>query len=246
MASVKFYRGLKAKYNATTHKDSLYFATDTKEILLNGNSYSGTTATAVVEKYIGDGKAIEVDASPDASGNKKVSLKLHPKEGNVLTATENGAFASLKIRQVKLGGEPDLLYRYELVMVDAGGVETPLKGDYINVPTDKHLSQVVLGSMPTGQPDEGAEALIFTFMNGDNEVQKSYVSLASLISENDIKGGLDIDGEHKLYIKINDSESDKGSDGAPYLSVSEQGVRIYGINKELDKIREHLEWHEAD
>ena len=37
---VKFYRGLKANYAAaTTHADGIYFATDTKELLMNGNAY---------------------------------------------------------------------------------------------------------------------------------------------------------------------------------------------------------------
>lgn len=39
MATVKFYRGLAAGYNQTTHKDGIYFATDTKVIYLNGDIY---------------------------------------------------------------------------------------------------------------------------------------------------------------------------------------------------------------
>lgn len=39
MAQIKFYRGLREKYNATSHLDGIYFATDTAEILLNGISY---------------------------------------------------------------------------------------------------------------------------------------------------------------------------------------------------------------
>ncbi len=41
MAIVNFYRGLKEKYNQTTHKDGLYFSTDTLEIMLNGDSFGG-------------------------------------------------------------------------------------------------------------------------------------------------------------------------------------------------------------
>ena len=40
MALVKFFRGLKANYvPASTHADSIYFATDTNELLLNGTAY---------------------------------------------------------------------------------------------------------------------------------------------------------------------------------------------------------------
>lgn len=41
MAIINFYRGLKEKYNQATHSDSLFFTTDTLEILLNGKSYGG-------------------------------------------------------------------------------------------------------------------------------------------------------------------------------------------------------------
>lgn len=38
---IKFYRGLKAAYDAATHSAGIYFATDTGEILHGGKSYSG-------------------------------------------------------------------------------------------------------------------------------------------------------------------------------------------------------------
>lgn len=44
MALVKFFRGLKANYvPATTHADSIYFATDTQELLLNNKAYGLST-----------------------------------------------------------------------------------------------------------------------------------------------------------------------------------------------------------
>ena len=37
---LKFYRGLKARYDAASkHLDAIYFATDTKELLMNGVNY---------------------------------------------------------------------------------------------------------------------------------------------------------------------------------------------------------------
>ena len=49
MAQLKFYRGLKANYVAeTTHKDGIYFATDTTEILMNGKAYTGALAAGKV------------------------------------------------------------------------------------------------------------------------------------------------------------------------------------------------------
>ena len=58
---IKFYRGLKADYAAaTTHKDGIYFATDTYELLMNGHAYginndsTVTTIETAVETLIGD------------------------------------------------------------------------------------------------------------------------------------------------------------------------------------------------
>lgn len=38
---VKFYRGPQASYNSTTHANGIYFATDTKKIIMNGTEYGG-------------------------------------------------------------------------------------------------------------------------------------------------------------------------------------------------------------
>ena len=46
MALVKFFRGLKANYKGAkgqAHRDSIYFATDTKELLLNETAYGLST-----------------------------------------------------------------------------------------------------------------------------------------------------------------------------------------------------------
>ena len=44
----KFYRGLKARYDAESkHLDAIYFATDTKELLMNGTNYGGGGITDV-------------------------------------------------------------------------------------------------------------------------------------------------------------------------------------------------------
>jgi hypothetical protein len=38
---IKFFRGLRASYDVTTHGAGIYFATDTFEIIHNNASYSG-------------------------------------------------------------------------------------------------------------------------------------------------------------------------------------------------------------
>lgn len=49
MSQVKFYRGLKEKYNESTHLDGIYFATDTFEIIVNNKTYGGTKSATVSE-----------------------------------------------------------------------------------------------------------------------------------------------------------------------------------------------------
>lgn len=46
---VQHYRGLKEHYNIVSHGQGIYFATDTKEIILNGESFSGEGSDAYVE-----------------------------------------------------------------------------------------------------------------------------------------------------------------------------------------------------
>lgn len=50
-ANLNFYRGLKEKYSQETHADGVYFSTDTFEILMNGDSYGGSSiANAVFQE----------------------------------------------------------------------------------------------------------------------------------------------------------------------------------------------------
>lgn len=46
---VQHYRGLKEHYNIASHGQGIYFATDTKEIILNGQSYSGEGSDSFVK-----------------------------------------------------------------------------------------------------------------------------------------------------------------------------------------------------
>lgn len=38
---IEFFRGLKSSYNVRDHGQGIYFATDTKEVLMNGEAYTG-------------------------------------------------------------------------------------------------------------------------------------------------------------------------------------------------------------
>ena len=51
---VQHYRGLKEHYNKVSHGQGIYFATDTKEIILNGESYSveGSESFAALQTQV--------------------------------------------------------------------------------------------------------------------------------------------------------------------------------------------------
>lgn len=50
--TVKFYRGLFANYSAETHNNGIYFATDTKEIWMNGIAYTGALSAFEGDKLV--------------------------------------------------------------------------------------------------------------------------------------------------------------------------------------------------
>jgi hypothetical protein len=51
MAQVKFYRGLSTAYkHNSTHKDCIFFATDTNQLLLNNVAYGFSSADAAILK----------------------------------------------------------------------------------------------------------------------------------------------------------------------------------------------------
>lgn len=78
MAQVKFYRGLKANYlPETTHLNGLYFATDTEELLLNGQVYGNLSSLAVTAGESTDKiKLSYTTSTADANGHKTKTLSL--------------------------------------------------------------------------------------------------------------------------------------------------------------------------
>ena len=100
MAQLKFYRGLKANYvPTTTHKDGVYFASDTNEILMNGNAYIGALASGkvVTEVSLSDDKSKLVITYSDTSkteievGSGKYASAIEDKE--LVTPSAVGGFA---------------------------------------------------------------------------------------------------------------------------------------------------------
>ena len=74
MQLIQYYRGLKENYNIGSHGQGIYFATDTKEILHNGVSFTGLPINTRVEdvELIEDGSKINIIFSDGT--NKEIEI----------------------------------------------------------------------------------------------------------------------------------------------------------------------------
>lgn len=101
---IKFYRGLKAKYDASKHSQGIYFATDTFEIIHNGTSYSGllSESTDVKDITLADGvmtitfnnnttKTIEVGSGKYQSNIEDKNVAMTTKYGDYAVGTKVSA-----------------------------------------------------------------------------------------------------------------------------------------------------------
>lgn len=100
MAQLKFYRGLKANYVAeTTHKDGIYFATDTNEILMNGKAYTGALANTLKQaKDYADTKVSDVSNLVANKVDKVEGSTLIPETKLALIDTNASDIDALEVR----------------------------------------------------------------------------------------------------------------------------------------------------
>ena len=80
---IKFFRGPKSSYNVIDHGEGLYFATDTKEVLMNGEAYTGPKQEECKHQWIDVVGSIEeaftqggmVSLSEDLNLNQSIEVK---------------------------------------------------------------------------------------------------------------------------------------------------------------------------
>lgn len=86
MAKISFYRGLREKYNSTTHADAIFFAQDSHEIILNDVAYGLSTADlAALQAAIDANTQKLANIEAGAQVNKIESVKV---DGTELTISE--------------------------------------------------------------------------------------------------------------------------------------------------------------
>lgn len=210
MALVKFYRGLKSAYNATTHADGIYFATDKGEILLNDVSYGlGADKLAELESQIKAGVTTVTFVDPDTikfvNGNGNETVVTLP------TATQEkqglmSAADKTKLDGIAAGSQVNVI---ESVKVDGvaltvtdKAVDIDLATPLANVKTayeaaDKALKEELLGAV------EDADAKTIAALNDKIEAvednAKTYTVVKLTTSEiNDLSDGTNVKEAYKL------------------------------------------------
>ena len=179
---VQHYRGLKEHYNKASHGQGIYFATDTKEIILNGESYSGegsesfsalqtqvqeNTDALVVLNGTGEGSVIKLVSDAINEFATKMS-----DDGTVNTFKELVDYASTH------GSE------FGELLVEVNAVKEK------NAEQDERIEaiELILGSSEEGAPtlvetvEQHAEA-IQTLQTDVDAVEETSASNASSISD---------------------------------------------------------------
>lgn len=136
----------------------------------------------------------------------------------------------------------------EYALLDSEGNQL---GDSIKIYNDSSLYRVYLGRVddkltsptdPTVIEGSGDTALCWIYQLADETYELVAVDVESFLQENEFKDGLDVDN-HVVKVKI-DEDSEKVTVGtgetADVLSVSEDGVKISGIQDAIDYAVETL------
>lgn len=111
--NVKFYRGLKASYNSTTHANGIYFATDSKEIYMNGGPYTGS-----LNELISTVSGINEDI---VEINNALANKVEKASGKSLVADEKIALIDTNASQIA-----SIQQELESLSGGAGSIQTQI------------------------------------------------------------------------------------------------------------------------
>ncbi len=234
-----------------------------KSIVVTDGSISGTTVTktkikvklqsnggillddndglklekVALETYKGDSKAITV-GTVDSNNQKEVGLKLNTTKGNILTATADGLYASVKLKSLTVDSatSPNVASRYGLVGLQPDGTEISVGDVTIDILKDRFLKKVELTKIPSGQSGAGDDALAFTFILADGTESVSYINVADFLREAEAGDGLQI--TNGIYsVKLDTSNIESNPNAVKYLRLTSDGIQLTGINAEIAKAK---------
>lgn len=98
----KFYRGLKARYDAASkHLDAIYFATDTKELLMNGTNYGGGITDVRFDKSTNKLIVSKVEGNTEYDLTELIKFKTSLPDTLATPAKLGGLPAGTKVQTLK-------------------------------------------------------------------------------------------------------------------------------------------------
>lgn len=157
MAQVKFYRGLRASYDSTTHSNGIYFATDTHVILMNGVEYGVSADDIAAIKGAIDGVTVTdpntlVFSFVDETQHPDLTVKLvtfaAASTGGLTFGTPD---STTKVSEVSI----KINANEKVLTTDANGIKTNLGLSYDS--TNK-LIKLTGKDVTTGDPGEEVTA----------------------------------------------------------------------------------------
>lgn len=253
MALVKFYKGKYDSYKASEMTDGVYFATDKQVILLNDVVYGGlnadifkgivgnldlTDSKLTYEIYTTGGTWDKKEITLNSTNIKRDETQSGDTKVAVSGTTVEQAIESLatSIKKVddnvatysveKITGDTlaaNVKEAYQLVKTK-NGEKTPVDVQ-IPIYKDSALKSITLESEDAS--GKKGQFLKYVYTTEDGEETTVYLDCSQLVVEAEFKNGLQVvDGE--VSVKV-----DNVTGETSYLSVSENGVKVSGVDKAI-------------
>lgn len=197
MAQVKFYRGLSTAYVPnSTHKDCIFFATDTNQLMLNGAAYGFSLAdAAILKNAITKVEWVSPDTIQFTCGNADSSHQHVVVKLPTATESEVGLMAPAqvtKLKNVEQGAQVNVI---ESVVVDGVSGNVANKVLTINGGFAKAADVYAKEAAESMVDDKIAAALTAVY-----EYKGSKATFAELPTEGNKKGDVyNVDEEHDLH-----------------------------------------------
>lgn len=245
MAYINFYRGVRDNYTGTdSQQDCIYFATDTRTILMNGAEYGVSSEVAnnieqVINSGIVDvtfnspnnivfknleGTEIANITIPDATTSTSGLMTAEDKS-NLEKAISDIGEVNTKVEEIEQSVESNisgltLEYSLSTKLIELKNNEGTVISsiDATDFIKDGMLDSASLEVNPSGQ-SEGTYILL-TF-NTDAGKENIYVNVTSLVDVYTAGNGISIDN-NIVSVKI-------ASSSESFLTVTEDGVAVSGI-----------------
>ncbi len=173
MASVKFYRGNREKYNATKYLDGIYFSLDTKEIIVNDVSYGYQGSAKEIQRVNYDAPNTIKIICKDGTEHKVV---LQDAEAGVLPDAYKGGLMTVDMVK-KLEGIQDFAEINVIDTISVDGVNITPVSKEVNIDTTP-LKESISRNKVTSK-DNSIEVLPGSKTGADIQPTKIGVKLAT-------------------------------------------------------------------